>query len=112
MKGMKKLKPTDIRSANQHLFNALVDVASFYALESDMAEILNAVDKDRAEQRKAYKKANHHKWKDNKCTKCGIQRQIQVFIILGTRKTQHQYIYTDGKNPIKHSTPLCEPKQK
>jgi hypothetical protein len=37
---------------NQHLFEALIDVCDFTALETDMIQIIDAVEKDKAEMQK------------------------------------------------------------
>ncbi|HJY63845.1 MAG TPA: hypothetical protein VJ455_06795 [Ignavibacteria bacterium] len=56
------MKETKFVAPNQNLFNALQNVAGFTALQSDMQEIIDAVDKDRIKpnfsKRKQIKKPN------------------------------------------------------
>ena len=76
--------------AYQNLFEALQNVCGFTALESDMFEIINAYEKDKAEQlpqADVIKSVCDHIWmKDEplfgkspfRCTKCGITNEQTV----------------------------------
>ena len=73
----------------QNLFNALQNVCAFTALQSDMLEIINAYEKDKAEQllQKPYLWCNVYGC-DNKGTKGGCWRETGYWTVCLKHATQ------------------------